>query len=322
MKRKVNKKIKIKEYTASVDGSANFRGGPYGFGGQSQLATNLNPATQKMKDQEDAEFNKNTDDLMRINGIHKTNKQMATRLKDFDVAPTAVSPKRLETDMFAPGPHGPGNKRENALVEPKTFVPFEKPRNKDEYLVDDMAEEIFEEIIKILKKSKINEAGFVDYSNTLYSRHTNVDLNPKNSNETIGHTAVPTATHVSSVGMGSVLLPKAFVPEDQIAKNNNKNPNTGLSTISGEPNIDQRLQQQEEMEKEELNEKFASKKQAAYFYAQANKGGQEGKKWKKMADEFSSKTDFSKLKENKINKLKLLIKKIILEEIKKVKNVK
>lgn len=48
---------------------------------------------------------------------------------------------------------------------------------------------------------------------------------------------------------------------------------------------------------EELFEKFASKAQAKYFYARAREGGKEGKKWKKMADEFSSKTDFSKLPE-------------------------
>lgn len=44
-----------------------------------------------------------------------------------------------------------------------------------------------------------------------------------------------------------------------------------------------------------IEEKFASKAQAKYFYAKAKEGGKEGKKWGKMADEFSSKTDFSKL---------------------------
>jgi len=51
---------------------------------------------------------------------------------------------------------------------------------------------------------------------------------------------------------------------------------------------------------EELFEKFASKAQAKYFYAKAREGGKEGKKWKKMADEYSSKTDFSKIPE-KVN---------------------
>jgi hypothetical protein len=46
-----------------------------------------------------------------------------------------------------------------------------------------------------------------------------------------------------------------------------------------------------------IEEKFTSKAQAKYFYARAKEGGKEGKKWKKMADEFASKTDFSKLPE-------------------------
>jgi hypothetical protein len=49
-----------------------------------------------------------------------------------------------------------------------------------------------------------------------------------------------------------------------------------------------------------IEEKFASKAQAKYFYAKAREGGKEGKKWKKMADEFASKTDFSKIPE-KVN---------------------
>jgi hypothetical protein len=49
-----------------------------------------------------------------------------------------------------------------------------------------------------------------------------------------------------------------------------------------------------------IDEKFVSKKQAKYFYSRAGEGGKEGKKWKKMADEFASKTDFSKIPE-KVN---------------------
>ena len=223
MTKNINNKTnkKINEYTASVDGSANFRGGPYGFGGISQLATKLNPATQKIKDIEDKEYNKNSEDLMRINGNRKVNKQIAVKLSDFDVTPTISAPNRMETDMFAPAPHGPGNTRENNLVNPQTFVPMEKPRNEDEYLIDDYINEIIDEILY--------EGGFIDYSNTLYSRETNLNLDPKNSKETIGHTAVPTATNASCVGMGAVLLPKSFVPEDEIAKKNNKNPYTGLT---------------------------------------------------------------------------------------------
>lgn len=47
--------------------------------------------------------------------------------------------------------------------------------------------------------------------------------------------------------------------------------------------------------KDVIEEKFASKKQQRFFYAQASKKGKEGKKWGKWAKEFSSKTDFENL---------------------------
>jgi hypothetical protein len=49
--------------------------------------------------------------------------------------------------------------------------------------------------------------------------------------------------------------------------------------------------------KQVIEEKFASKAQQRYFYAQAGKGGKKGKKWGKLAKEFSDKTDFEKLPE-------------------------
>jgi hypothetical protein len=47
--------------------------------------------------------------------------------------------------------------------------------------------------------------------------------------------------------------------------------------------------------KQVIEEKFASKAQQGFFYAQAGKGGKKGKKWKEMAKEFSKKTDFDTL---------------------------
>lgn len=49
--------------------------------------------------------------------------------------------------------------------------------------------------------------------------------------------------------------------------------------------------------KQVIEEKFASKKQQRYFYAQAGKGGKKGKQWSKWAKEFSDKTDFKKIPE-------------------------
>jgi hypothetical protein len=49
--------------------------------------------------------------------------------------------------------------------------------------------------------------------------------------------------------------------------------------------------------KQVIEEKFASKAQQRYFYAQAGKGGKKGKKWSKWAKEFSDKTDYEKIPE-------------------------
>jgi len=47
--------------------------------------------------------------------------------------------------------------------------------------------------------------------------------------------------------------------------------------------------------KQVIEEKFASKAQQRFFYAQAGKGGKKGKKWAKWAKEFSADTDFKKI---------------------------
>jgi hypothetical protein len=49
--------------------------------------------------------------------------------------------------------------------------------------------------------------------------------------------------------------------------------------------------------KQVIEEKFASKAQQRFFYAQAGKGGKKGKKWAKWANEFSADTDFKKIPE-------------------------
>tara|TARA_R110001592_G_scaffold104645_2_gene294350 strand:+ start:6519 stop:9326 length:2808 start_codon:yes stop_codon:yes gene_type:complete len=60
-----------------------------------------------------------------------------------------------------------------------------------------------------------------------------------------------------------------------------------------------------------IEEKFASKAQARYFYAKANEPGKEGKKWKKWSKEFSDDTeDFSKLPEKKKKKNEKRVKEI------------
>ncbi len=47
--------------------------------------------------------------------------------------------------------------------------------------------------------------------------------------------------------------------------------------------------------KQVIEEKFASKAQQRFFYAQAGKKGKKGKKWSKWAKEYSDKTDFDEI---------------------------
>ncbi len=52
--------------------------------------------------------------------------------------------------------------------------------------------------------------------------------------------------------------------------------------------------------KQVIEEKFASKAQQRFFYAQAGKGGKKGKKWAKWAKEFSADTNFKKIPEKAV----------------------
>lgn len=62
--------------------------------------------------------------------------------------------------------------------------------------------------------------------------------------------------------------------------------------------------------KQVIEEKFASKAQQRFFYAQAGKGGKKGKKWSKWAKEFSDDTDFEKIPE-KVKKKKKEVDEIV-----------
>jgi hypothetical protein len=224
----------IEEYTSFQDGELAISGGPFGFGNIDQLVVkSLNPATRKIADQTDAEQNENLRDLQWNLGRYSTPLQRDDKLgtPDFDEAiPSPAERTREKTDMLAPDAGGKGNLPTNTIVSPQEFVPTEDPRDTDPYLIDDLTNDMMLKILTKLRDEKngfVNEAGFVDYSNNLYTYETTLNLNPKDSKETMGHTTVPTATNVPSIGTGAVLLPKAFTPEDEIAKKNNRDPNTG-----------------------------------------------------------------------------------------------
>jgi hypothetical protein len=168
----------------SVNGNPSFRGGPYGHGNKKQLATNLNPATQKIEDQEQEEHNKN---VKSQNWIDK---------KFPDPNEVVYTSERNESDAFAPAPHLPGNRRENSIEAPEIHVPLEDPRETDKYLID-MIEEVLEEV-----------GGLYPYS----FKSTMPDLNPNNNEEEEGHFTLDPAKKSPGAGMGQVLAPKDFIP--------------------------------------------------------------------------------------------------------------
>lgn len=66
--------------------------------------------------------------------------------------------------------------------------------------------------------------------------------------------------------------------------------------------------------KQVIEEKFASKAQQRYFYAQAGKGDKKAKKWAKWAKEFSSDTDFEKIPEKVENEAEMEFNEIVDEK--------
>lgn len=121
-------KFKLKniflEFTGPyMDGDPTFRGtGNFGIGGQRQLAANLNPATEKIRKQEDSEHDQNVDDER-------------WNLGKYQPLASPLGPKDNEDSLFSvkEGPAYdnsinrlrdlPGFPVMNTLVRPKQFVP-------------------------------------------------------------------------------------------------------------------------------------------------------------------------------------------------------
>lgn len=161
-----------------------------------------------------------------------------------------------------------------------------------------------------------------------------IDLDPKTTNATIGHTKAPFPDENEITNTSDQLVSqKSFVPDEakqvsKIKQNDNLLINKQIDEkekVYSNSEYNKNIQNKENEEilnigeskenhLDDLEEEFKSKAQAKYFYSQANKPGKTGKKWKKMADEFSSKTDYNKLPDhikesNNLNNLiKLLLK--------------
>lgn len=228
---------------ASVDGNPTFRGGPYGYGHKQQIATNLNPATKNIEKQEQDELNQNVDSIdWSLDGKYHDSK-----ISDF------LQTERTASDAFAPAPHLPGNRRENSLEAAEIHVPLEDPRETDDYVIDQLEEKVLEELLQELS----NEEGFT------YSFPTTMpDLDPKNNPEKHGHFTLDPAKKSPGAGMGQVLAPKDFIPDE--------NPQTSKfkdDDLDGIPNhLDPNTEPELKREIDKMDEKLDPKTHSAKDY--------------------------------------------------------
>lgn len=246
-----------------VGGAGSFRGGPYGLGHKAQLATQqLNPATQRMEDQEQAEYDHNLLDVSRILDKELSADDMKLFYHDYDMQnPSPKEPVGFDSTVRK---IGGSVVRDNTIVDPQSFIPHESPRTTDEYLIDDIEDDLSDLDMEDLKneyeeaKKVMGEGTFMDLKTTFFSNPTNLNHDPKYSQETMGHTTIPTAVQVSSVGSGAVLFPKSFVPEDEVAKANKRDPITDHPLQDGQESIEDKLKDQEKaiqlIKKQDLQE--------------------------------------------------------------------
>jgi hypothetical protein len=301
----------------SVNGNITFRGGPYGYGNKNQLAAPLNPATKKLEDEEQEELNQNVEDLHQGLGLYPQLKGSGVKM------PQDIHLKERAEDDQQYG-HLPGFPKMNALEDPKQFLPDEnfvaygkeQPEGTEEYLIDDIiddfeqnpedvAKRVEDRVFECLLKELGAGGGSAGGGNYPYSaksyfppfRNNDDILDP--IDKRMGHIGWQNAENVSTGGYGSVLFPKKFVPDEANQESHEED-----EDMDGIPdNVDK--DQKPELD-QKLEEKFASKAQARFFYAQAGKKrGKEGKKWKKWTKEFSDKTpNISALPDKKKTKKK------------------
>lgn len=245
MAKELNEYVNIVAGGSSVDGNPSFRGGPYGAGHKKQLATVLNPATQAMEDQEQAELNQNVEDQAKINRNFKKGSKPPYPMQDIhsdeelkrDVVAKKYDPmldERNDADAFYT--HLPGNIGMNALEDPKRYVPDENlvvnklragvSDGTEEYLIDDIVAELEDDQdskswLKNLIGVELKEFGIgsggggANYQNALPSAIDGEDLDFRDNQEKeeLGHQGLEAAKTYAS-GMGGVLFPKKFVPSE------------------------------------------------------------------------------------------------------------
>lgn len=194
---------------SSHDGNPSFRGGPYGIGAKKQLAAPLNPATQAMEDQEQAELDQN---------IQDTDWVIGTRVGGTSAHTQGFVDERNSSDAFST--HLPGNLSVGAIEAPVDHVPIEDPRKTDDYFIDDIIE-------KVLKEFGMNQSGGVNKS---------LQLPPVDDD--VEDLSLDPAKNTPGSGAGMLVAPQDHVPAEALQQSsiedddgdgiaNPNDPNTG-----------------------------------------------------------------------------------------------
>lgn len=234
----------VKEVIAggsSVDGAPSFRGGPYGAGHKMQLAKQ-DPSVKAMEDEEQSEINQNIDDQAWVNNTRKHGARQPTPMQDIhgkaELHRDMTSANKFKKEHFNINERMgadkfysdlPGYPRPNAIEYPVQHVPDEnmvvtkmragRSDGTEEYLIDD----IIDELEKEGKPAHYNnvEESFTRASNAAQQRsavppfYTDpFEPEDEGDDEPIGHMTEPGADHSPVGGMGAVMFPRKFVPED------------------------------------------------------------------------------------------------------------
>ena len=125
MNKKLNDLNETMAAPSSVDGNASLRGGPYGRGHKRQLATMINPATQAIENQEQAELNRNIQNQDWVNnhgrGADNQSKQ------------GSIQEVGEPSEFWGRSGDSAGNLRMGAIEAPEIHVPQERPEDVDDY---------------------------------------------------------------------------------------------------------------------------------------------------------------------------------------------
>lgn len=221
-------------------GNPTFQGGPFGFGGEAQLAGGLNPATQNIQDKEQEELDQNVTDQIWSLGKYLVGSG-PNKFVDFttgrDAIPTTVTEQSPIDNSISRMRDLPGFPKMNSLVNKKQFMPPEE-ENKDKVylgptidnvplqeLISSIAEEVLNELLNNPSATFLSRKGWNNIQiNSLASQknhlHPGEEPAPswrplfKDPIDPYESENIPPADKSPIGGMGAIGWPKKYIPND------------------------------------------------------------------------------------------------------------